>query len=134
MVEIKEEFRTRLERALEYNDMKPVDLAKLTGIAEATISQYRSGYSKPKDKRLVKIANVLHVDPAWLMGLDVPMGKLSDAETAAFEAGTILGKAARDPDQIHLLQTYQELDTDNQGKVIQFADALALLPKPGATP
>ena len=73
MVEIKEEFRIRLEKALAYKNMKPAELAKATDISEATISQYRSGYSKPKDQRLVSIANALGVDPAWLMGLDVPM-------------------------------------------------------------
>lgn len=77
MVEIKESFKTRLEKALEYRQVKPVDLSRVTGISESTISQYRSGYSKPKDERLVIIANALHVDPAWLMGIDVPMVKKS---------------------------------------------------------
>ena len=72
MVEIKESFKDRLEQALQYREMIPADLVKKTGISESTISQYRSGYSKPKDKRLVMIANVLRVDPSWLMGLDVP--------------------------------------------------------------
>lgn len=74
MIEIKESFRQRLETALTIRNIKPVDLAKLTGISESTISQYRSGYAKPKEPRLVVIANALGVDPAWLMGLDVPMG------------------------------------------------------------
>lgn len=73
MVEIKEPFSVRLSKALDLRDMKPADLARKLGISESTISQYRSGYSKPKDKRLVIIANILRVDPAWLMGLDVPM-------------------------------------------------------------
>ena len=73
MVEIKEEFKYRLDTALAASNMKPIDLAHKTGLSEATISQYRSGYSKPKDKRLVQIANALNVNPSWLMGLDVPM-------------------------------------------------------------
>lgn len=72
MTKIVEDFRIRLEKALTKNNMKPIELAEKTGISQSTISQYRSGYSKPKDKRLVKIAEVLHVNPAWLMGLDVP--------------------------------------------------------------
>lgn len=72
MTKIVEDFRIRLEKALTKNGMKPIELAEKTGISQSTISQYRSGYSKPKDKRLVKIAEVLHVTPAWLMGLDVP--------------------------------------------------------------
>lgn len=67
------EFKDRLNEALEMRDWKPSDLVRETGISAATISQYRSGYSKPKEKRLGKIAEVLHVNPAWLMGLDVDM-------------------------------------------------------------
>ena len=72
MTKIVEDFRIRLEKALTEKNMKPIELAEKTGISQSTISQYRSGYSKPKDKRLVKIAEALQVNPAWLMGLDVP--------------------------------------------------------------
>lgn len=80
MTKIIESFRTRLEKALSESGLKPIELAERTGISQSTISQYRSGYSKPKDKRLVKIAEVLNVDPAWLMGLDVPMIKRDDVK------------------------------------------------------
>ena len=80
MTKIIESFRTRLEKALAESGLKPIELAERTGISQSTISQYRSGYSKPKDKRLVKIAEVLNVDPAWLMGLDVPMIKQDDVK------------------------------------------------------
>ena len=73
MLKIEQPFKDRLEQALAMRDMKPVDLARKTGIAPSTISQYRSGYSKPKDHRLVLIANALNVDPTWLMGIDVPI-------------------------------------------------------------
>lgn len=73
MIELNDEFHNRLETALSVRNMKPVDLAQRTKISEATISQYRSGYAKPKDKRLALIASVLRVNPAWLMGMNVPM-------------------------------------------------------------
>lgn len=66
-------FKDRLEYALSERKMKPVDLHRLTGISESTISQYRSGYAEPKKRRLTIIASALNVDPSWLMGLDVPM-------------------------------------------------------------
>jgi len=83
MIEIVEEFRTRLNKALTIREMKPVDLAKKCGISESTISQYRSGYAKPKDQRLAMIANALGVQPAWLMGMDVPMTE-HDSEDKAY--------------------------------------------------
>lgn len=91
MIEIKEDFKYRLEKALAYANMKPIDLAHRTGISEATISQYRSGYSKPKDKRLVMIANCLNVNPSWLMGLDVSMTVSAPSTPAATSA---------DPDRV----------------------------------
>lgn len=68
-----DEFKNRLNRALSTRDVKPVQLAAQTGISESTISQYRSGYAKPKADKLSRIADALDVNPAWLMGLDVPM-------------------------------------------------------------
>lgn len=72
-IEIKEEFKYRLEKALTFRNMRPKDLADKSGISESTISQYRSGYAKPKEKKLALIASALNVNPTWLMGLDVPM-------------------------------------------------------------
>ncbi len=66
-------FKERLEQALKIRRMKPVELHRLTGISESTISQYRSGYAEPKKEKLTAIASALNVDPTWLMGLDVEM-------------------------------------------------------------
>lgn len=115
MVKIQEEFRKRLDKALEYNNMKPVELAKATGIAEATISQYRSGYSKPKDKRLVAIANVLHVDPTWLMGIDVPMVSSSPSELR--------------PDETALLYDYNQLNDLGKKKARDDVSDLTEIPR-----
>ena len=73
MIGTVEEFRYRLEKAMNIRGLRPIDICNSTGISQSTLSQYRSGYSKPKDDRLRLIASVLDVNPAWLMGLDVPM-------------------------------------------------------------
>ena len=73
MIEVTSTFSGRLNEALITRQIKPVDLAKRTGISESTISQYRSGYSKPKQDKLALISDALHVNPVWLMGLNVPM-------------------------------------------------------------
>lgn len=65
-------FADRLNEALVLRDVKPAELHRRTGISEATISQYRSGYAEPKKNKLQSIAEALAVDPAFLMGLDVP--------------------------------------------------------------
>jgi transcriptional regulator with XRE-family HTH domain len=69
----KEPFKKRLQKALDAKGWKPVDLAKRIDVSESTISQYRSGYAEPKTDRLQKIADALSVNPAWLLGIEVPM-------------------------------------------------------------
>lgn len=78
-MDIKESFQQRFEKALAITGIKPSELSEMTGISQATISQYRSGYSQPKQPRLMVIAKALGVNPVWLMGLDVPM-RISEGE------------------------------------------------------
>lgn len=66
-------FKNRLDYAMKLKNIKAAELSRRTGISEATISQYRSGYAEPKRKKLGILADALNVSPAWLMGLDVPM-------------------------------------------------------------
>ena len=75
MIEKISDFKSRFNEALSIRNMKPVELSEKTGLSEATISQYRSGYAKPKYERIVRIADALNVSLMWLMGGDVPMEK-----------------------------------------------------------
>lgn len=63
----------RIRTALEVRGMRQFELAGLTGIGKSSISTYLSGAYVPKQKNLHKIAKVLGVSEAWLMGEDVPM-------------------------------------------------------------
>lgn len=72
---MKEKFSTRLSRALTLKNIKPVELAEKTGLPKSGISQYLKDICIPKEKNIVKIANVLNVNKDWLMGYDVPMDR-----------------------------------------------------------
>lgn len=65
------EFRDRLEEGLRLRDMSPAELSRRTGIGEGAISQYRKGAYKATQRNLEKIAEVLAVPIAWLMGSDI---------------------------------------------------------------
>ena len=90
MDKIVKPFKLRLKEALDYRELRPVDLCNKTKISQSTMSQYLSGYAEPKKQRLSLIADALNVNPTWLMGLDVPMEKEVfdqqwDKETTQFE-------------------------------------------------
>ncbi|WP_302425403.1 helix-turn-helix domain-containing protein [Holdemanella biformis] len=75
-----------------------------TGIPKSSISQYMSGYAKPKHDRIYLIAKALHVDEAWLIGYDVPMVKETFTQNLS-------------PNEKNLLDIYRVLDDKGQHTV-----------------
>lgn len=73
MSEIIDTFANRLSKAVQVKNIKPIELAEKTGIDKSKISSYMSGRYKAKQDGVHKLSKALSVDPAWLMGYDVPM-------------------------------------------------------------
>lgn len=69
----REQLKDRLKKAMQLKNFKPVDLVEKTGIPKSAISQYMSGYAKPKQDRVYLIAKALNINEAWLLGYNVPM-------------------------------------------------------------
>lgn len=70
---LEDTFANRLKKALDYNNMRPIDLANKTKISKTQISNYLKGTYKAKQDKLYLIAKALNVSEAWLMGFDVSM-------------------------------------------------------------
>ena len=66
----------RLQEAMDARHMKQVDLVAKTGIGKSSISTYLAGEYLPKQTNLYKLAKALSVNPAWLLGEDVPMEEI----------------------------------------------------------
>lgn len=71
------EIAKRFELIMNIRHLKQVDLVNKTGISKASINQYVKGVHCPENDRAMILANVLNVDPMWLMGFDVPMEKVA---------------------------------------------------------
>lgn len=52
-----------------------VEAGEMLGISKTTVSAYKTGQRSPKVPVLNSIAHYFHVDPLWLMGMDVPKYK-----------------------------------------------------------
>jgi transcriptional regulator with XRE-family HTH domain len=98
------EIKDRIIEALKYNRMSAKELSDKTGISKSSISQYMSGYAKPKHDRIYLIAKALHVDEAWLIGYDVPMVKETFTQNLS-------------PNEKNLLDIYRDLDDKGQHTV-----------------
>lgn len=93
-----EDFKDRYIEALADSGISAAELSRITKISEATLSQYKSGYSKPKRDKLALIANALHVSPVWLMGMPVEKRNISNYE----------GMAIKLPDNLRIQLSEQE--------------------------
>ena len=135
-----EENARRLKLAMSEAGLSQKDLSARTGIGKSSLSQYMNGLNWPDDNRKVgQIAEILNVNPAWLMGFNVQMhteddvsgensqqaGWYTDPETAKaaqeiFDDPDLhaLFDAARDskPDALKaaaaLLKVYKEASND----------------------
>lgn len=66
-------FSQRLREAIYIRRLNQTDLHLRTGIGKSSISTYLKGDYKAKQDKVDLLAKVLSVNPAWLMGYDVPM-------------------------------------------------------------
>lgn len=74
------DFHDRLIEAMKIRSVSAADLCRLTGIDKSSLSRYRSGAYKPNQLNTYLLAQALRVNPAWLMGFDVPMSSDDDLQ------------------------------------------------------
>lgn len=77
-----EDFSKRLELAMKIRNIKASELSEKANIPKSAISQYLSGLYEAKQKSIFKLATVLKVSEAWLMGLNVPMERIEEQNTS----------------------------------------------------
>lgn len=112
------ETSKRLLLALDRKNMKAQDLADLSEVSKASISQYVNGTHAPSNLSAGKMAAVLGVSPVWLMGFDVPMLDKKDAVTRTLST-----------DEASLLDDYQKLNATGKKKAREDVRDLTEIPR-----
>ena len=74
----------RILNALKATGKTQKELAKETGLTEASLSRYIAGSRSPRADNIVRIAKALHVTTDYLLGTDEP--KLFDEELKSVAA------------------------------------------------
>jgi transcriptional regulator with XRE-family HTH domain len=64
-------FKNRLNIAIEKSGLTKMQIAEKLGTPRSSITQYCGGKNEPRTGMLEKLANLLNVNPVWLMGYDV---------------------------------------------------------------
>lgn len=115
------EFKTRFNKAISMQNIKPIDLANKTGLSKSTISHYMSGYTKPKSDKLYILAHALNVNPTWLMGFDVPIERNSQAVSGEI---TLYNVHCETRNEADLILTHRKLTDLSKKKVESYISTL----------
>ena len=102
-------IKDRLNEALRLRGMNGADLSRLTGINKSSISRYLAGTSIPRSLAIGKMAQALHVSPAWVLGYNVPM------ETETEELPTLDLLKLNTENRARILAYYQALIDSQEG-------------------
>ena len=103
-------FQERLIEAMRKRDMSAAELARVTGLTEGAISQYKKGNYKAKQDTLEKLSKALNVSIPWLMGAEVPMERHYDTSLAKNKAAQLAAKILASKDEKKIQLTFDLLD------------------------
>ena len=107
----------RIAEALSIKGWKQVDLVERTGIPKASINAWVKQNWQPKQKSLMKMAQVLGVSEMWLAGYDVPMER-PVAQVKNDELVQLINVIRKDNNLQRLFTSICNL-TDDQRKTIE---------------
>ena len=111
----------------EFCDGKQVIFCMKTGINKGSVSQYCNGSNVPNNLTAKKIGDAFGVDPAWVMGFDVPMRSnkmtfvadqrtLNEAKNNAVKTINTFNeiKNTLDIEEVILINAYRNLDDEGK--------------------
>ena len=108
--------KERLNELMTQYGLKQSDIVKRTGLNKATISYYMNGKREPAQDNIFIIAQAFDVDPAWLMGYDVPM-RTPLQERFSADSAQILVQIKDNPTLLQLCRDFMQLDPKQQQSV-----------------
>lgn len=65
--------RLRLAEMMAYFNINQSDIVERTGVPKSSLSLWVNGKRTPGQKQLAMLSEPFNINPAWLMGYDVPM-------------------------------------------------------------
>lgn len=112
------EFKDRLLEAIKSSNLKQADIVERTGINKGSLSSYLSGKYKPKQDNTYRLAKILDVNEAWLMGFDVDKERCSNIYIDQED-----NYALSDQEKI-LIDKFRKIEDNDRYIVIGFIDGL----------
>lgn len=107
----------RLKEMINALNITQQDICDRTGLSKSVVSMYIHGKREPRQDSISMICEAFDVEPAWIMGFDVPM-RIREAELSdnihAPQNAAFLADLAKDTDLLKLIKKFKALPEDKQ--------------------
>ena len=128
------ETANRIRHILDLRGMTAQQLADRSGVGKSSISHYVNGSNEPHNQNAGKMAAILHCDPQWLMGFDVPMEKSEEHYDFIVKGNgdmmdLIIESNEKGRNMQHLFEYLKRLNADGIKKLQERAEELVEVPK-----
>ena len=118
-------FAERLRTVMDMKGLSNSAIAKLCEIDKSNITRYLSGKYEAKQDVIYKMASRLNINPAWLMGYDVPIDGSADIlPTEDDEYTSYLEELRTRPEMKMLFKTSKNMTTEQIKAVVQMLENL----------
>lgn len=98
----------RLRELMDIMGITQTDICAKTNLTKSVVSMYVNGKREPRQDKISQICEAYNLDPAWLMGYDVPMFKESNEKRSA-ELSYLLNEIINNPELVTLIKRYLSL-------------------------
>lgn len=120
--------KQRINELMSYFGLNQTELCRKTGLQKSALSNYLNGDREPRQNQISLIADPFGVNPAWIMGYDVPMLLPEDTEQAKDIRNAYLNNMYKlSSDEVELVEAYRLLD--KKGKEYALNSILANVKK-----
>ena len=107
----------RIFETLKQKNMSQKEFSERTGIAQSTISEWKSKRTNPTSEKLMSICNVLGVSLGWLLSGSEKSGKRgNELDWFIIDRESELG---------FLVQSYNRMDKAQQDRLLGYIEAIA---------
>ena len=107
----------RIFERLQQLSMTQKEFAKITGIQESTISEWKKNKTNPSSDKILAVCRALDVSPEWLLsGVDPAASRGKNQEYYVIEVSTDTGK---------LVAEYNKMEKSQRDRLLGYAEALS---------
>lgn len=116
--------KERIKQMMEYFHINATELCNRTGMNKSTLSYYLSGKREPRQVQLSMLADPFGVDPAWLMGYDIPMFRTDDKDleemlNVVSKSDDMKSLGILSDDEINIIKKYRAVDDVSKEMVMR---------------